>query len=149
VEDVNGAAGEYDSSKREELSRDTLDESQRLEDEFTRIGGFVRDYSNANVFLMDKDLPATEMDPIEELVDLRLIHRVKTTVTVGDRPGKKFEAFMLDLSQYTAARKKRELQIIEFWRPDATDSIRRTGLIYKELDGKRVVTKNVPSAPSL
>jgi hypothetical protein len=144
VEDVNGAAGEYDSSKREELSRDTLDESQRLEEEFTRIGSFVKDYSNANVFLMDKDLPDAEIAPIEELVDLRLIHRVKNSVTVGDRPGKKYEAFMLDVSQYTASRKKRELDIIEFWRPDATDSIRRTGLIYKEFDGKNVITKNVP-----
>jgi len=144
VEDVNGAAGEYDSSKREELSRDTLDESQRLEEEFTRIGSFVKDYANANVFLMDKDLPDSEMAPIEELVDLRLIHRVKSSLTVGDRPGKKFEAFMLDVSQYTAARKKRELEIIEFWRPDATDSIRRTGLIYKEFIGTKVITKNVP-----
>lgn len=144
VEDVNGAAGEYDSSKREELSRDTLDESQRLEEEFTRVANFVKDYSNANVFLMDKDLPDSEIAPIEELVDLRLIHRVKASVTVRDRPGKKFEAFMLDVSQYTASRKKRELEIIEFWRPDATDAIRRTGLIYKELDGKIVITKNVP-----
>lgn len=124
-----------------------MDESQRLEEEFTRFGRFVKDYSNANVFLMDKDLPDTEMAPIEELVDLRLIHRVKTSVTVGDRPGRKFEAFMLDVSQYTASRKKRELEIIEFWRPDATDSIRRTGLIYKELDGKNVITKNVPEQP--
>jgi len=136
VEDVNGAAGRYDSSKREELSRDTLDESQRLEDEFARIGSFVKEQSNANVFLMDRDLPESDMAPIEELVDLRLIHRVNPSVTVRDRPGKKFAAFMLDISQYTAARKKRELEIIEFWRPDATDQIRRTGLIYKELHGK-------------
>lgn len=142
VEDVNAAAGEYDASKREELSRDTLDESQLLEEEFSRIGNFVKNYSNANVFLMDKDLPDTEMAPIEELVDLRLIHRVRAGVTVRDRPGKKYEAFMLDVSQYTAARKKRELEIIEFWRPDATDSIRRTGLIYKEYDGTKVISKS-------
>jgi hypothetical protein len=125
-----------------------LDESQRLEDEFSRIGQFVKDYSNANVFLMDKNLPDAEIDPVEELVDLRLVHRVKTSVTVADRPGKKFEAFMLDVSQYTAARKKRELDIIEFWRPDATDSIRRAGLIYKELEDGQVVTKSPkPSKP--
>jgi len=141
VEDVNGAAGEYDSSKREELSRDTLDESQRLENEFSRIGTFVKNHSNANVFLMDKSLPDDQIEPVEELVDLRLIHRVKTSVTVADRPGKKFEAYMLDVSQYTASRKKRELEIIEFWRPNATDTIRRPGLIYKEFDGKNVITK--------
>lgn len=142
VEDVNGAAGEYDSSKREELTRDTLDERQALEEEFAHIGRFVN-HSKANVFLMDKSLPDAELEPIEELVDLRLVHRVRGRVTVADRPGKTFEAFMLDVSQYTASRKKRELEIIEFWREDAVDSIRRPGLIYKEWDGAKVLTKSV------
>lgn len=141
AEDVNGAAGEYDSSKREELSRDTLDESQKLEEELSKIVDFVKNHSNANVFLMDKSLPDDEIAPVEELVDLRLIHRVKASVTVGDRPGKKFEAFMLDVSQYTLNRKKRELVIIEFWMPDSTDEIRRPKLIYKEFDGKNVIKK--------
>lgn len=132
VEDVNAAAGEYDSSKREELSRDTLDERRSLEDEFEKIGKFVREKANANVFLVDKDLAAADTAAIEELVDLRLVHRVKTTVTVRERPGRKYQAFMLDVSQYTAARKRRDFEIIEFWRSDATDAIRRTGLIYKE-----------------
>ncbi len=139
VEDVNEAAGEYDSSKREELSRDTLGESELLEAEFARIGTFVRDIAKANVFLVDRELLEGDVAAIEELVDLRLIHRVKSSVTVRDRPGKKFEAFMLDVSQYTASRKKRGFEIIEFWRSDATDAIRRTGLIYKERDGKEIV----------
>lgn len=141
IEDINAAAGEYDSSKREELTRDTLDERQQLEGEFADIGRFVNDHSRANVFLMDKGLPDGELEPIEELVDLRLVHRVRSRVTVRDRPGKTFEAFMLDVSQYTASRKKRELEIIEFWREDAVDSIRRTGLIYKEWDGSDVISK--------
>ena len=141
VEDVNAAAGEYDSSKREELTRDTLDERQELEEEFANVGRFVNEHSLANVFLMDQSLPNDEIERIEELVDLRLVHRVRSRVTVSDRPGKTFEAFMLDVSQYTAARKRRELEIIEFWREDAVDAIRRTGLIYKEWDGKRVITK--------
>lgn len=141
IEDINASAGEYDSSKREELLRDTLDERQALEDEFARVGKFVNEYSRANVFLLDKGLPDAELAPIEELVDLRLVHRVRSRVTVADRPGKTFEAFMLDVSQYTASRKKRELEIIEFWRDDAVDSIRRPGLIYKEMEGEAVVTK--------
>lgn len=143
VEDVNGAAGEYDSSKREELTRDTLDERQELENEFAQVGRFVT-HSKANVFLVDKNLPDEALKSVEELVDLRLIHRVKSRVTVADRPGKTFEAFMLDVSQYTASRKKREFEIIEFWRDDAADSIRRPGLIYKEWDGESVVTKKLP-----
>ena len=107
VEDVNGAAGESDSSKREELTRDTLDERQELELEFASIGRFVNHSSKANVFLVDKSLPDSQLAPIEG-VDLRLVHRVRSRVTVRDRPGKTFEAFMLDISQYTASRKKRE-----------------------------------------
>lgn len=142
VEDINAAAGEYDSSKREELTRDTIDERQALEDEFAHIARFVNEISRANVFLLDKSLPDRELEPIEELVDLRLVHRVRSRVTVRDRPGKTFEAFMLDVSQYTASRKRRELEIIEFWRDDAVDSIRRTGLIYKEWSGTAVITRN-------
>jgi len=144
VEDVNGGAGEYDTAKREELSRDTLDERQRLEEEFAAIGAFAKSHSKANVFLIDKDLPDSDLEPLAELVDLRLIHMVRTRVTIPDRPGKIFEAYMLDVSQYTASRKMRDFDIIEFWRSDATDTIRRAGLIYKELDDKGgVVTKNV------
>lgn len=140
VEDINASAGDYDASKREELTRDTLDERQALEGEFSAIGRFVNDVSRANVFLIDKGLPESVIEPIEELVDLRLVHRVRSRVTVRDRPGKTYEAFMLDVSQYTASRKRRELEIIEFWRDDAADAIRRTGLIYKELvDGKVVI----------
>jgi hypothetical protein len=112
-------------------------ESQRLEDEVAQIGEFVKERANANVFLVDKDLPDAELANIEELVNLRLVHRVKSAVTVRDRPGKKFEAFMLDIRQYTAARKKRDLDIIEFWRADATDLIRRSGLIHKEMPPKK------------
>lgn len=138
VEDVNGAAGEYDASKREELSRDTLDDRHELETEFTRIGNFTRDYAKANVFLVDNELPEKELEGIEELVDLRLVHRVKSRVSIPDRKGKTFEAFMLDVSQYTASRKKQNFALIPFWRADAPDVIRRAGLIYKELgeDGK-------------
>jgi hypothetical protein len=144
VEDVNGGAGEYDSSKREELLRDTLDERQQLEREFAEISRFAKKYSKANVFLVDKDLPEAETQLIAELVDLRLIHKVRTRVTVTtDRPGKIFEAYMLDVSQYTASRKMREFEIVEFWRGDAADVLRRPGLIYKEFDGKNVLTKNV------
>lgn len=141
AEDVNNASGDYDSSKREELSRDTMDESEALEKEFKDIVDFAREYANANVFLVDRSLPDDQIEMIEELVDLRLVHRIKGALTVADRPGKKFEAFMLDLSQYTASRKKRDFEVIEFWRSDATDKIRRPGLIYKEMSGDQIVTK--------
>lgn len=131
VEDVNAAAGEYDQYKREELTRDTFKEDEQpIEDEFARIREFCLDSANANCFLIDKDAQQSLSSRIEELTDLRLVHKVRSRVTISSRPGKLFEGYMLDVSQYTASRKKRELEIIEFWRADSTERLRRVSLIY-------------------
>lgn len=131
VEDVNAAAGEYDQYKREELSRDTFKEDEQpIEDEFANIREFCIDSANANCFLIEKDSQRALYDRIEELTDLRLVHKVRSRVTISSRPGKLFEAYMLDVSQYTASRKKRELEIIEFWRANSTERLRRVSLIY-------------------
>jgi hypothetical protein len=127
VEDVNNASGEYDSSKREELARDTIDEKSEIENEFTKVIEFCRT-RKYNVFLVEKDTESNQN--ILELVDLRLIHKVSSRVTVSDRPGKIFEAYMLDLSQYTATRKVRDLKIVEFWRSNSREELRRVSLIY-------------------
>jgi hypothetical protein len=131
VEDVNTAAGEYDQYKREELSRDTFKEDEQpIENEFARIREFCLNSANANCFLIDKDAQNNLSDRVEELTDLRLVHKVRSRVTISSRPGKLYEAYMLDVSQYTASRKKRELEIIEFWRADSTERLRRVSLIY-------------------
>jgi len=131
VEDVNAAAGEYDQYKREELARDTFKEEESpIESEFAQIRQFCLDSANANCFLIDKDAERSLAERVEELTDLRLVHKVRSRVTISSRPGKLFEAYMLDVSQYTASRKKRELEIIEFWRADSTERLRRVSLIY-------------------
>ena len=131
VEDVNAAAGEYDQYKREELSRDTFKEDEEpIEDEFAKIREFCLDSANANCFLIEKDAQHSLSNRVEELTDLRLVHKVRSRVTISSRPGKLFEAYMLDVSQYTASRKKRELEVIEFWWPDSTERLRRVSLIY-------------------
>jgi Cdc6-like AAA superfamily ATPase len=136
VEDVNAAAGEYDQYKREELRRDTFEEDEPpIENEFAKIREFCLDSANANCFLIDKDAQRRLSDRVEELTDLRLVHKVRSRVTISSRPGKLFEAYMLDVSQYTASRKKRELEIIEFWRADSTERLRRVSLIYPAAAG--------------
>ena len=131
MEDVNAAAGEYDQYKREELTRDTFKEDEQpIETEFAQIRQFCLDSANANCFLIAKDSGRGLADRVEELTDLRLVHKVRSRVTISSRPGKLFEAYMLDVSQYTASRKKRELEVIEFWRSDSTERLRRVSLIY-------------------
>lgn len=130
AEDVNVAAGEYDSSKREEFKRDTLDDNVTLEDEFRRLREFCLDKNNSNCFLLDKEQYGQEVDLIHELVDLKLIHLVRSRVTVSGRRGRIYEAYMLDLSQYAGARKRRELEMVEFWKPSSTETLRKASIIY-------------------
>lgn len=105
VEDVNAAAGEYDKYKKTELSRDTFQEDEGpIQDEFAKVREFCLNSANANCFLIEKDAQSL-FDRMEELTDLRLVHKVRSRVTISGRPGRLFEAYMLDVSQYTASRK--------------------------------------------
>ncbi len=131
TEDVNQACGEHEGTKREELAKDASGDEGPLIGEFERVRSFCLESKNVNCFLVEKDSPRMGYRHIQELVDLRLLHLVKSRVTVKDRPGKIFEAYLLDLSQYTGERKKRDLKILEFWKTGAEDELRRTALIYE------------------
>jgi len=80
VEDVNVAAGEYDSAKREDFRRDTLDDSSPLEDEFRKVRQFCLERNNTNCFLLDKEQHGRAVDLIRELVDLKLVHLARPSV---------------------------------------------------------------------
>jgi DNA-binding CsgD family transcriptional regulator len=131
AEDVNVAAGEYDSSKREEFKRDTGGDDQKsLDYQFQQIRDFCLEDAETNCFLLDKDAKGNEVALIHELVDLKLLHLIRSRVTVSGRSGNIFEAYMLDLSQYAGSRKRRGLDIIEFWKPESKERLRRASLIY-------------------
>jgi hypothetical protein len=72
------------------------------------------------------------VDNIHELVDLKLLHLIRSRVTVSTRQGKIYEAYMLDLSQYAGARKRRGLEVVEFWTQDSKEKLRRASLIFGE-----------------
>lgn len=84
--------------------------------------------------MLDKDESGLEIDLIHELVDLKLIHLVRSRVTVSGRAGKIYEAYMLDLSQYAGARKKRQLEMVEFWKPSSKEELRKVSLIYSAVN---------------
>ncbi len=125
------AAGEYDSSKREEFKRDTHDDNVSLESEFQKLRQFCLDENNTNCFLLDKEIRGQEVDLIHELVDLKLVHLVRSRVTVRVSPGKIYEAYMLDLSQYAGSRKRRKLNMVEFWTPQSKEALRKASFIYE------------------
>lgn len=130
AEDINLSAGGYGETKKEEFKLDTLEDRLRLEHAYAKIRLFCIDKSNCNILLVDSDLQDNDSKLVQELVDLRLIHHVRSRVTIPDRPGLVFRALMLDFSQYTGARARRDLEIVEFWKENKKDSIRRVSLIY-------------------
>src|SRR5262245_5552821 len=123
AEDVNTAAGEHDSSKRDELKRDTIGERSELEFALRRIQEFCIQ-NQANCFLVERDRESRGHALIGELVDLRFVHVARTRSTARELPGKLYTAYMLDISQYTGERKRRELQIVNFWEGEELDRIR-------------------------
>lgn len=129
-EDVNIAAGEHEPSKREELKRDTSEDQVQIEAEFEKIVRFCLDEAGANLFLLEKRTSGDEWGLVQELVDLRLIHLVRSRITVRAHPGNLYEGYMLDLSQYAGSRKRREFEIVKFWGSDSADLLRREKLIY-------------------
>ena len=137
AEEINVAAGEHDTVKRDELKRDTYNEDEEsLDQVFNEIRSFCLDAARTNCFLLDKEARGSKVDAIHELVDLKLLHLVRSRVTVSKKQGKLFEAYMLDLSQYAGARAKRGLAVIEFWKKDSEDKLRKVSLIFDSKVGR-------------
>jgi Cdc6-like AAA superfamily ATPase len=132
AEDVNEAAGEYEPSKREDFKRDSAEDAAKLDEVFRELIDFCLRDNNTNCFLVDKVARGEKIDLLHELVDLKLLHLVRSRVTVPRRSGDIFEAYMLDFSQYSGARKRRGLQTIEFWKADSDDKLRKVSLIYAD-----------------
>jgi hypothetical protein len=128
-EDVNRAAGEHEESKREELKRDVVEDQLEIEKQFAKIVNFCIEQAQANLFLIDKAASGKEVSLIQQLVDLRLIHLASSRITVSKEPGRIYEAYMLDVSQYAGSRARRNFEIVPFWKPGAAN-LRRVKLIY-------------------
>lgn len=131
AEDVNLATGDYAPLKQEEFKLDSDSEREMLEAEFNKLVTFCTEESKCNVFLISQKLVGQVRDAIDQLIDLRLIHPVKSRVTLKKgAAGELFEAYMLDLSQYSAARKVHEFQLVDLGGKDKDEIIRRASLIY-------------------
>jgi hypothetical protein len=129
AEDVNMATGTYGETKMEEFQKDTLEDQKKLHDAFMKIRLFCLDKAVANIFLIDQEVSTEDSDLVQELIDLRLVHHVRSRVTVSARPGRAYRALLLDVSQYTGERKRRNFEMIEFWKEDR-ELLRRANLIY-------------------
>jgi len=132
AEDVNKASGQYYDDKLQELDKDiTQDEKDLVMSDINSIRDFCFNKAKSNCILVEKDRMRTTKVTIGELVDLKILHPIRSGLTVSKRQGKRFDAYMLDFSFYTGERTKRDITIIEFWKSSSGDDIlRKVSLIY-------------------
>lgn len=130
AEDANLAAGNYGDVKKEEFQRDTPEDRDELEGVFGKIRRFCLEVTKMNIFLIDQEDTSHENEIIKELIDLRLLHQIKSRVTVSTLPGKIYRALLLDVSQYTGERARRDVEMLDFWKDTNKDKLRRAKLIF-------------------
>jgi hypothetical protein len=120
VQDVNQVAGDAANSKIQELEEDMAANegaAARTLATLSDLRSFCLDEKAFTYFLVgyrDKESLATEYSLLADLLDVRLIHLVDHSVSGGHEAGSRFEAFMLDLSQFSGSRLKQKINVLDF-----------------------------------
>ena len=135
VQDVNEIAGEAANEKIQELEEDlatneglagrTLEALQVMRD-------FCLEEASSTYYRVDfreKENHAVEYQIFTDLLDLRLVHLIHAGVSDAHEAGRRYEVFMLDLSQFSGRRFKQGLRVLE-------------------LDGETLVAKRTRQASS-
>lgn len=118
VQDVGKSAGQIAEIKVSELEEDgasTEDMSNRIRglDEILRFC----DEKNCTFFRIDfrdREKYPDEYSLIKELMDARLIHLVRSSLSDIHEAGRRYEVYMLDLSQFSSERFKLRLKTLDF-----------------------------------
>ncbi len=122
VQDVNQAAGDAAQVKLQELEEDmasNVDSAARTFEAFLRVRSFCLDLENHTYFLVgygDKERFPECYNVLTDLLDVRLIHLLDAGVSDPHAAGHRFEAYMLDLSQFSGLRLKQGIRVLDFSR---------------------------------
>ncbi len=122
VQDVNHAAGTAAKVKLQELEDDAAaarEGSQAFIDALTKVRDFLlneRQITFLRIDLIDKEQHPDEYGLLQGLMDLRMLHIVNASLSSAHQAGQRSEVYLLDLSQYSGARLKQKLQVLDFVR---------------------------------
>ncbi|BCW56401.1 MULTISPECIES: ATP-binding protein [unclassified Arthrobacter] len=120
VQDVNQAAGDAASSKIQELEEDMAANSgvaERTLLTLKQVRSFCLDEESYTYFLVgyrDKEQAPKLYSLLTDLMDVRMIHLVDSGVSDAHQAGSRFEAYMLDLSQFSGSRLKQRITVLDF-----------------------------------
>lgn len=120
VQDVNEAAGRMAQIKLQELEDDAASSKGKAEariEALRRLRAFLledRQITYFRVDFRDKEANSNEYDLLQSLMDLRLFHLINAGLSDERQAGRRSEVYMLDLSQFSGSRFKRNLKVLDF-----------------------------------
>ncbi|NKY29190.1 ATP-binding protein [Nocardia gamkensis] len=120
AQEVNQAAGDAAAAKIKELEEDMASNpgsAARTIETLKIVRSFCLEESGYTYFLVgfrDKEDNPIWYSLLTDLMDVRLIHLVDPGVSDPHSAGHRSEAYMLDLSQYSGARLKQGIRMLDF-----------------------------------
>ncbi len=120
VQDVNRAAGDAARLKLQELEEDLSPDSswaRRTRAALEVVRAFCLDekkWTHFRIDHRDRESHPDAYDDLASLMDLRLIHLLNPSVSDESRAGEKYEAYLLDLSQYSGERLRKNIHVLDF-----------------------------------
>jgi hypothetical protein len=120
AQDVNHAAGDAAQVKLQELEDDAAaarGRSQELVFALNTVKTFLldeRQITFLSIDFLDKEKRPREYALMQGLMDLRMLHLINSSVSDDHHAGRRSEVYLLDLSQYSGARLKRNLRVLDF-----------------------------------
>jgi hypothetical protein len=119
VQDVNEAAGKAAQAKLQELDEDAaaaLGTSAPVLAALNIVRHFSlteHQYSFFRVELSQKEQFGDEYALVQRLLDLRILHLINASLSDPHHVGRRSEVYLLDLSEYTGARLKQKLWVLD------------------------------------
>ena len=118
VQDVGQAAGDAAKAKIAELEEDaaSIDDTPNRIKSLDKIRTFCDEKSCTffRIDFRDKENQPGEYRIIRELMDGRLIHLVRASLSDIQKAGRQYEVYMLDLSQFSSERFKLQIKTLDF-----------------------------------
>lgn len=120
AQEVNQAAGDAAQIKIQELEEDmasNVEAAERTVRALSVVREFCLEETNYTYFLVDfrdKEEHSDAYSVLTDLMDVRLVHVLDASVSNPHAAGRRSEAFMLDLSQFTGSRLKQGIQVLDF-----------------------------------
>jgi hypothetical protein len=155
VQEVNQAAGDAAASKIQELEEDMASNAGSADATLATlkaVRSFCLEDESFTYFLVgfrDREDRPGSYNLLTDLMDVRLIHLLDAGVSDAHAAGQRSEAFMLDLSQYSGARLKQKVRVLDFSAGHFVSRETRSSQAHKIARTPRELVTMLRGAPTL